>query len=136
MHAPHKKMKKNPDYVCKFQHSIDGLKQAPHTWFHHFCSYRLRHGFTCSPTDTLKMNRFGPPPLKREVRNFRLCFSILHLQGLDHVIDGWLIRNFENIILYFQAFRIAYIYIGQTVLIMIILKNPLIMLKLVAQFSR
>ena len=102
-----------------YANSIDGLKQAPHTWFHHFCSYRLRHGFTCSPTDTLKMNRFGPPPLKRVVRNFRLCFSILHLQGLDHVIDGWLIRNFENIILYFQAFRIAYIYIGQTVLIMI-----------------
>ncbi|KAB2617188.1 hypothetical protein D8674_013057 [Pyrus ussuriensis x Pyrus communis] len=40
-----------PNYVCKLQRSIYGLKQAPQAWFHRFSEFLLQLGFQASPCD-------------------------------------------------------------------------------------
>ena len=42
---------RHPDYVCKLNKALYGLRQAPRAWFHRLSSFLLEQGFTCSRSD-------------------------------------------------------------------------------------
>lgn len=41
----------HPDYVCKLDKAIYGLKQTPKAWFDKFSTFLLEYRFTCSKAD-------------------------------------------------------------------------------------
>lgn len=42
----------HPDYVCRLNHSLYALKQAPRAWYSRFASYMLKLSFVEAKTDT------------------------------------------------------------------------------------
>ena len=42
----------HPDFVCRLNKSLCGLKQAPHAWYSLFASYLLTMGFVEAKSDT------------------------------------------------------------------------------------
>jgi histone deacetylase 1/2 len=53
MHQPPGyKDNKHPNYVCKLDKAIYGLKQAPHAWYARLCNKLMQLGFTPSKGDT------------------------------------------------------------------------------------
>lgn len=43
--------KEHPEFVCKLDKAIYGLKQVPRAWYDKFSSFLLEYGFTCSKAD-------------------------------------------------------------------------------------
>jgi hypothetical protein len=49
----------HPDFVCRLNKSLYGLKQATRAWYNHFVSYLVSLGFTNTKTEALFIYHHG-----------------------------------------------------------------------------